>query len=88
MVYFHTKNPDSGKFWSASVLKILVYFMATLNMLRQCDIFYCYCIFFGIFSRSGILYPEKSGSPAFKAYILSNNMNYIIESRNRRPRLS
>jgi hypothetical protein len=74
MVYFKTKNPNSGKFGWAFEWKILVYFMVIWNILQSFGIFYGHLVYlwpFGnvvvicyIFPRFGILRQEKSGNPA------------------------
>jgi hypothetical protein len=46
MVSFQTKNPNLGKFWSALDGKILIYFMAILNILRVFGIFYKHLVHF------------------------------------------
>jgi hypothetical protein len=60
MVYFQTKNPKMGKFCRVLPWKMLVYFMAFLNILRQFGIFVGH---FDIFSRFGMQHNEKSGNP-------------------------
>jgi hypothetical protein len=67
MVSFPTKNPNLGKFWSASDGKILIYFSAIWNILRIFWIFYDHLVHFVfiwyIFSGFGIMQLEKSGNP-------------------------
>jgi hypothetical protein len=68
MVYFHTKNPDFGRFWRALKWKILVYFMTFWNILRPfIIIFAVWCmlfVFIGyIFSRFGVFGPRKIWQP-------------------------
>jgi hypothetical protein len=60
MVYFQTKNPNSGKFCRFLRWKMSVYFMAIWSILRPFGIMYVYLVYF---SRFGILYQEKSGNP-------------------------
>jgi hypothetical protein len=40
MVYFQTKNPNLGKYWSDLDWKMLIYFMAVCNILRALGILY------------------------------------------------
>jgi hypothetical protein len=67
MVYFQTKNPNLGKFWSTLDLKMLIYFMCISNILWTFVIFYDHLAHFVfiwyIFSGFGIMYQEKSGNP-------------------------
>jgi hypothetical protein len=67
MVYFQTKNPNLGKFWTALDWKILTCSMAIWNILRTLGIFYDQLVHFvliwSIFSRFGIMYQELSGNP-------------------------
>jgi hypothetical protein len=59
--YFQTKNSNLGKFWRVLQCKMLVYVMAIRSILLP---FVIHCgHFFGIFSRFGLLYQEKSGNP-------------------------
>jgi hypothetical protein len=44
VVYFHTKNPNLGKFWRVLQWKMLEYFMAVWNILRPFGIFGCYLV--------------------------------------------
>jgi hypothetical protein len=72
MVYFETRNPNLGNFWSALDLKMLAYFIPS-------GIFYGhlgYCIhghlvhlmfIWYIFSGFGIMYQDKSGNPGVHA---------------------
>jgi hypothetical protein len=46
MVYFQTKNPNSGKFWGALDCKLLIYCMAIWNILRTFGIFYDHLVQF------------------------------------------
>jgi hypothetical protein len=68
MVYFQTKNPSLGNFWSALDWKMLVYFMAILNILQAFGILYDHLVHFVsiwyICSGFGTMYQEKSGNPA------------------------
>jgi hypothetical protein len=59
MVYFQTKNPNLGKFWSVLQRKMLVYFVAIW------DIFWLYGIIFPVLvcCMYFMLYLEKSGNP-------------------------
>jgi hypothetical protein len=64
MVYLNTKNPDLGIFWRAFEWKILVYLMATWNILPPRGTFYGVLVYFVviryIFPRFGMLFNEKS----------------------------
>jgi hypothetical protein len=68
MVYFQIKNPNLDKFLSASDWKMLIYFMATWNVLRTFGIFYDHLVYYRFnlvhFSGFGIMYQEISGNPA------------------------
>jgi hypothetical protein len=59
MVCFQTKNTNLGKFWSALVWKMLVYFMVIWNNLWSFDIllwpFENVVVIWYIFPRFGIL---------------------------------
>jgi hypothetical protein len=70
MVSFQTKNPSLGKFWRAWDSKMLIYFMATLNILRQFGKFYDHLVhsvlIWYIFSSLGIMLQEESGNPGKK----------------------
>jgi hypothetical protein len=62
IVYFQTKNPNLGKFWSVLQWKMLVNFTAFWSLLRPFGIFYAHlvCIFcghFGTFSCFGVFFP-------------------------------
>jgi hypothetical protein len=65
MVYFQTKNPNMGKFWSVLQWKMCVYFMDILSILRQYMLlpFGVFCGNLVCFPRFGPLYQEKSGNP-------------------------
>jgi hypothetical protein len=68
MVFFETKNPNSGKFLKALKWKRLVYFMAIWNILQPFGIFlWPFGNLVGIwyiFPRFGILnHDKKSGNP-------------------------
>jgi hypothetical protein len=69
MVYFQTKNPDLGTFWSVLQWQILVYFTDIWKILWTFGIFVGH---FGIFSRFGMLYQEKSGNPGVYSNIFSD----------------
>jgi hypothetical protein len=64
MLYFQTKNPNLGQFWSALEWKSLVYSFVIMNILLPFGTFFgnlapiCF-----IFPRFGILCQEKSGNP-------------------------
>jgi hypothetical protein len=68
MVYFLTKNPNLGKFWSVHIAMEdvgifyghLVYFTAIWYMLLP---FVYFVVFWYIFPRFGMFYQEKSGNP-------------------------
>jgi hypothetical protein len=69
MVDFQTKNPNLGKFWRALDWKMLIYFMAIVNILGTFGIFYDHLAHFVIilyvhFSGFGIMYvPRKIWHP-------------------------
>jgi hypothetical protein len=70
MVYFQTKNPNSGQFWWALGWKMLTYLMGIWNILRTPGMFYDYLVHF-VFSwyiipSFGIMYQEKSGNPGLE----------------------
>jgi hypothetical protein len=60
MVYFQTKNAKLDKFWRAFDWKILIYFMATWNILQTFGIFYRHLEYFtdiwNILQTFGIFY--------------------------------
>jgi hypothetical protein len=63
-IYFQTKNPSLGKFWSTlHRLENVFYLMVILNILQTLGIFYDHLIHFVviwyIFSGFGIMYQEK-----------------------------
>jgi hypothetical protein len=65
MVYFQTKNPNLGNFWSAMQWKMLVNFMAIWSILLPFHIFYSHLVYFEIvlvYFFPFFLYQEKSGS--------------------------
>jgi hypothetical protein len=69
MAYFHTKNPNLGKFWRALDWKMFIYFMAIRNIGW---IFYDHLLHFVFMYMVhlflfGIMYQEKSGSPGLSA---------------------
>jgi hypothetical protein len=57
-----TKNPNMCKFWMALVWKMMIYFMAFLNILLRLGVFCDHLVHFSGFS---IKYQEKSGNPVF-----------------------
>jgi hypothetical protein len=63
MVYFQTKNPNSGKFWSPLDWKLLIYFVAIWNILRAFGTFYDqllhFCVDLEHFSGFGTMYKEN-----------------------------
>jgi hypothetical protein len=67
MVYFQTKDPNLGKFWSVLQWKLLVNFVAIRSILLPFRIFYGLLVYFVVilayFSRFGMLYQDKSGNP-------------------------
>jgi hypothetical protein len=69
MVYFQTKNRNLGTLCRLLQLKMLVYFIEFLSILRPFDTFYGHLVYFVviwyIFPRFGILYQEKSGNTVF-----------------------
>jgi hypothetical protein len=85
MVYFQTKNPNLGKFWSALDWKMLKYFMANCNISWALGILYDHLVHFlfiwYIFSVWVLhMYHEKSGNPAlglsFFATLIINTLGY------------
>jgi hypothetical protein len=58
-MYFMTKNPNLGKFWSVLQCKMLANFMAFGPYYYRILLSFWY-----IFPRFGMLYQEKSGSSA------------------------
>jgi hypothetical protein len=82
MVYlcmFEPKNLNLGKFWRASELKMLVYFMAICNILQPFGWpFGNVVVIWYIFPRFGILCQEKSGNPAAMSSVsgYSRRFNY------------
>jgi hypothetical protein len=67
MVYYQTKNPNFGKFRSVLQRNMLVNFMASWSISLPSGIFCGHLVYFVTilvyFSRFGMLYHEKSGSP-------------------------
>jgi hypothetical protein len=68
MVCLQTQNPNLGKFGKALDWKMLIYFVAILNILRTlgifCDHFVQFVLIWYIFTSFGIMHQEKSGNPA------------------------
>jgi hypothetical protein len=62
MVYFHTKNPNLGKLWSAVEWNFLVYLMGSWIILRLFGIVWGHLVYF---YRFGMSYQETSGNPGF-----------------------
>jgi hypothetical protein len=60
MVYFQTKNTNSGKFWRDWQWMLLVYFMDIWSILQPFGIF---CGTLVHFARFGMLNRQKSGIP-------------------------
>jgi hypothetical protein len=44
MIYFQTKNPNSGKFWRALDYKLLIYFIAIWYILWTFGMFYVHLV--------------------------------------------
>jgi hypothetical protein len=68
MVYFHTKNLNLGKFWSAMEYKMLVYLeylTVSLCTLWPFDTFYGFWYIFGIFF--GYFVPRKIWQPFYRS---------------------
>jgi hypothetical protein len=67
MVSFQTQNPNFSKFWRATDWQMLIYVMATWNILQTFGIFYNPLVHFvfiwDIFSSFGVMHQEKSGNP-------------------------
>jgi hypothetical protein len=78
MGYFQTKTPNLGKFCRALDWNTLIYFIAIWNIVQTFGLFYdhfgTYCYIWYIFSGNGIMFNEKSGSPAllFRAGTVDN----------------
>jgi hypothetical protein len=71
MVYLQTKNTYFGLLWKTLELKFMPVYSMTLWLSYVYSVYfipigYIFWIF-GIFSRFGMPYREKSGSPAYKA---------------------
>jgi hypothetical protein len=75
MVYFHTKNPDLGKFCRAMQWKMLVFYMTIWSILWlfiyipslwPFGLFYDYLV---NFFRFGMSYQEESGNPDEKTLL-------------------
>jgi preprotein translocase subunit SecY len=85
MVSFQTKNSDLGKFWRYLEGKIVIYFMAILNILRTFGIFYNHLVHFMfiwfIFFGFGIMYQEQSGNPVVLARSEKNGKRRVILGR-------
>jgi hypothetical protein len=66
-IYFQTKHPNFGKFWSVIQWKKLVNSMAIWKILLPFGIFYGHLVYFVAilvyFSSFSMLYQEKSGNP-------------------------
>jgi hypothetical protein len=67
MVYFQTKDPNLGKFWTVLQWKMLVFFTAIVSTLRPNVIFWGnlvhLVVIWYIFPILVYLYQEKSGNP-------------------------
>jgi hypothetical protein len=59
-VYFHTQNPNFGKFWKVLLLQMLVFVIAILSSLRPNGKFCGYLVYLVYFSRFGIFGTEKN----------------------------
>jgi hypothetical protein len=70
MVYFRTKKFNLGKFLQGFLWKMMAYFMAIWSILQPFGMFHGNLVHFlvicYIFSRFGMLYQEKSGTPGFE----------------------
>jgi hypothetical protein len=67
MVYFWTKNPNLGTFWTALQWKMMVYFMDTWSILRSFVILYGHLVQFMVIWYIFpilVISTEKSGNPA------------------------
>jgi hypothetical protein len=63
MVYYQTKNPNLGKFWSVLQWKRLLYFMASSSILQTFDIIHVhleYLLFLCIFSPVLVRISDKN----------------------------
>jgi hypothetical protein len=67
MAYFQTENPNLGKFLRVLQWMMLVYFVTIWSILKPYGICCGHLVFLVVicytFSRFGMLYQEKSGSP-------------------------
>jgi hypothetical protein len=63
MVYFQTKNPNSGKFWKVLQLKLLVILWPLCLVYGEMVYFRAIWYILIYFFRFGMLYREKSGNP-------------------------
>jgi hypothetical protein len=63
MVYFQTKNPNLGNFWSALDWKMSVFFIVIWNILRIFGILYGHLVhlcLFGTFVRVLVSFNKKN----------------------------
>jgi hypothetical protein len=71
VVYFQTKNPNLGKFWSVLQCKMLVYFMAIWSSLRPfgrfCVNLVCFIVIWYIFPPWNVA-PRKIWQPCSKHF--------------------
>jgi hypothetical protein len=66
---FSNQNPTLGNFWRVLEKKMLVNVMAIgSTLLAFCGHFEYFLVIWYIFSRFGMLYQEKSGSPEVHTY--------------------
>jgi hypothetical protein len=86
MVYFKTKNPNLGKFWSSLDGKMLKYFMAIYNILGTFGKLYDHLVplvfIRYIFSGFGIMYQEKFGNPDTQSCLLKIAILHDLTEQN------
>jgi hypothetical protein len=81
MVCFQTKNPNLGKFWRASELKMLVYFMVIWNILWSFGIYYGHLVMlwqFGTFSLVSVRCVKKHVATLLHDTIFTDRINPIF----------
>jgi hypothetical protein len=79
MVNFQNKNPKLGPFGRALDWKMLIYFVASWNILQTFGIYYDHLVYFVHLSGFGIMYQEKSGNPGKHMYKARNNIPSLAE---------
>jgi hypothetical protein len=95
MVYFHTQNPDLGRFWRALEWNMLLYFITIWNILRPFVIIYgrlvyivfCHLVYFSSF---GIFEPRKIWQPRLGSHVgrkFEDSQGLEIDNPNSRRKL-